>query len=113
MPAQHTGHALTRKDQWLRIHQEPEQQHTNGRNSKRLSNTTISNIRISKIRISNIGSVALGEPRVAHLKLTHCRLPFSTGSFASAMEVFAQVGEYFVELVCPLSIPMFLPDGVD
>ncbi|GFO04834.1 hypothetical protein PoB_003133900 [Plakobranchus ocellatus] len=39
MSAQHTGHALTRKDQWLRIRQEPEQQHTNGNNSNRLSNT--------------------------------------------------------------------------
>ncbi|GFO45652.1 cathepsin d [Plakobranchus ocellatus] len=56
MSAQHTGHALTRKDQWLRIRQEPEQQHTNSNNSNRLSNTRTSNIRISNIRISNISS---------------------------------------------------------
>ncbi|GFN86903.1 hypothetical protein PoB_001340900 [Plakobranchus ocellatus] len=56
--------------------------------------------------------VALGEPRVAHPKPTHYRLPFSTGSFASPVEVIAQVGEHFVQLVYPLSIPIFLPDGV-
>ncbi|GFO04533.1 hypothetical protein PoB_003103800 [Plakobranchus ocellatus] len=57
MSAQHTGHALARKDQWLRIRQEPEQHHTNGNNSNRLGNTRTSNIRISNIRTSNIGSV--------------------------------------------------------
>ncbi|GFO09065.1 vascular cell adhesion protein 1 [Plakobranchus ocellatus] len=55
MSAQHTGHALTRKDQWLRIRQEPEQQHTNG-NSNRLSSIRTSKFRISNIRISNISS---------------------------------------------------------
>ncbi|GFO13497.1 hypothetical protein PoB_004000200 [Plakobranchus ocellatus] len=60
-----------------------------------------------------IWNVALDEPREAHPKPTHCRLPFSTGSFASPVEVFAQVGEHFVELVCSLSIPISLPDGVD
>ncbi|GFN78469.1 hypothetical protein PoB_000497500 [Plakobranchus ocellatus] len=57
--------------------------------------------------------VALGEPRVAHPKSTHCRLPFSTGSFAPAVEVFAQVWEHFMELVCSLSIPIPLPDRFD
>ncbi|GFO34820.1 hypothetical protein PoB_006132500 [Plakobranchus ocellatus] len=57
MSAQHTGHTLTRKDQWLRIRQKPEQQHTNGNNSNRFSNTRTSNVRISNIRISNISSV--------------------------------------------------------
>ncbi|GFN91522.1 hypothetical protein PoB_001802800 [Plakobranchus ocellatus] len=31
----------------------------------------------------------------------------------SFAEVFSQVGTYFVELVCPLSNPIFLPNGVD
>ncbi|GFN74506.1 hypothetical protein PoB_000101200 [Plakobranchus ocellatus] len=53
------------------------------------------------------------DPRVAHPKPTHYRLPFCTGSFASPVEVFAQVGEHYVELVCSLSIPILLPDGVD
>ncbi|GFN73890.1 hypothetical protein PoB_000039600 [Plakobranchus ocellatus] len=57
--------------------------------------------------------VALGESCVAHPKPTHCRLPFSVCSFTSFAEVFSQVGEYFVELVCSLSIPTFLPNGVD
>ncbi|GFN88193.1 complement c1r subcomponent [Plakobranchus ocellatus] len=57
MSAPHTGHALTRKDQWLRIRQE--QQHTNGNNSNRLSNTRTSNIRTSSIRIRNISSDSL------------------------------------------------------
>ncbi|GFO27934.1 hypothetical protein PoB_005443900 [Plakobranchus ocellatus] len=57
--------------------------------------------------------VALDEPCVAHPKPTHYSLPLSTGSFASPVEIFAQVGEYFMELVCPLSILIFLPDGVD
>ncbi|GFO50014.1 histone-lysine N-methyltransferase SETMAR [Plakobranchus ocellatus] len=57
--------------------------------------------------------VALGEPRVAHPKSTHCRLPFSTGSFASPVEVLAQVWEHFMELVCSLSIPIPLPDRFD
>ncbi|GFN96899.1 multidrug resistance-associated protein 1 [Plakobranchus ocellatus] len=51
--------------------------------------------------------VALGEPRVAHPKPTHCRPPFSTSSFASPVEVFAQVWEHFMELVCSLSIKFF------
>ncbi|GFO14987.1 hypothetical protein PoB_004149200 [Plakobranchus ocellatus] len=57
--------------------------------------------------------VALGEPRVAHPKSTHCRFPFSTGSFASPVEVFTQVWEHFMELVCSLSIPIPLPDRFD
>ncbi|GFN96010.1 hypothetical protein PoB_002251600 [Plakobranchus ocellatus] len=47
------------------------------------------------------------------LKPTHYCLPFSTCSFTSFAEVFSQVVEYFVELVCPLSIPIFMPNGVD
>ncbi|GFO32770.1 endonuclease-reverse transcriptase [Plakobranchus ocellatus] len=58
-------------------------------------------------------AVALSEPRVAHLQPTHYRLPSSTGSFTSFAEVFSQVGEYFVELVCPFSITIFLPNAVD
>ncbi|GFO04625.1 hypothetical protein PoB_003113000 [Plakobranchus ocellatus] len=65
MSAQHTGHALTRKDQWLRIRQEPEQQHTNGNNSNRLSNTRLSNTRTSNIRISNIRISNISSVRVA------------------------------------------------
>ncbi|GFO13837.1 hypothetical protein PoB_004034200 [Plakobranchus ocellatus] len=57
--------------------------------------------------------VALGESCVAHPQPTHCRLPFSVCSFTSFAEVFSQVGEYFVELVCSLSIPIFLPNRVD
>ncbi|GFO17106.1 endonuclease-reverse transcriptase [Plakobranchus ocellatus] len=49
----------------------------------------------------------------AHPKPTHYRLQFSTCSFTSFAEVFSQVGEYFIERVCPLSIPIFLPNGVD
>ncbi|GFN78816.1 hypothetical protein PoB_000532200 [Plakobranchus ocellatus] len=51
--------------------------------------------------------VALGEPRVAHPKPAHCRLLFSAASIASPVEVFAQVWEHFMELVCSLRIPIY------
>ncbi|GFN85349.1 hypothetical protein PoB_001185500 [Plakobranchus ocellatus] len=41
------------------------------------------------------------------------KMDSNADSFASPVEVFAQVWEYFMELVCSLSIPIFLPDGVD
>ncbi|GFN96915.1 hypothetical protein PoB_002342100 [Plakobranchus ocellatus] len=58
MSAEHTGHALTRKDQWLRIRQKPEQQHMNGNNrisSKRSYQTAVST------RTATTGSAAIGR----------------------------------------------------
>ncbi|GFO26938.1 voltage-gated hydrogen channel 1 [Plakobranchus ocellatus] len=72
----------------------------------------VNSLRETEIKLQ-LFRVALGEPCVAHPKPTHYRLPFSTCSFTSFAEVFSQVGEYFMELVCPLSIPILLPNGVD
>ncbi|GFN76901.1 cytochrome p450 2f2 [Plakobranchus ocellatus] len=58
MSAQHTGHALTRKDQWLRIRLELEQQHTDGNNrisSNRLYQSVVNT------RTVLTGSAAIGK----------------------------------------------------
>ncbi|GFN74252.1 hypothetical protein PoB_000075800 [Plakobranchus ocellatus] len=57
MSAQHTGHALTRKDQWLRIRQELEQQHANGNN--RISSRSYQSV--VSTRTATTGSAAIAR----------------------------------------------------
>ncbi|GFN81296.1 ribonuclease hi [Plakobranchus ocellatus] len=61
-----------------------------------------------KNMLAGFRKVALGEPCVAHPKPTHYRLPFSACSFTSFVEVFSQVGEYLMKVVCPPQDPNFL-----